>query len=149
VVGIWYTWWLVKHTYWSSEIFSQMKVSPPSVYGGDDAVDALSNLKQGAWPIDAIATVASGDFYMTVLLPMWLKHMRDQAKFTGHVIVGCDRKDMTLLQAVMKGAWKCACLVSLLLFVSTPTAINHRRPGPFGGSHEQRRRHPEGQRAAN
>ena len=38
---------------------------------------------------------------MTVLLPMWLKHMREQAKFTGQVVVGCGTNDVAALKDLL------------------------------------------------
>ena len=50
-----------------------------------------------AWPIDAVLTVASGKFYTEELFPIWLRNMRQRAKWPGQIFVGCDESASFLL----------------------------------------------------
>lgn len=44
----------------------------------------------GKWPIDGVATVASGKYFTEKLLPVWLKSLRERAQWRGPVYIGCD-----------------------------------------------------------
>lgn len=54
------------------------------------------------WPIDAVATVAVGDFFVKSLLPMWIRHVRDEAGWAGRMIVGYHRPQLPEILALLR-----------------------------------------------
>jgi len=42
------------------------------------------------WPVDAMVTVARGDFFEEKLLPVWLQSLRRNAGWKGPIVVGCE-----------------------------------------------------------
>lgn len=49
------------------------------------------------WPVDAVLTVVSGKFYTEELFPIWLRNIRQRAKWPGQIFVGCDESASFLL----------------------------------------------------